>query len=267
MKTKDKINLWHRRFAHFDIKSIRHKLLKTDINLKYPLCIHSKLRNKPFHPSPTTNSNHIFELIHMDLVGPITESIYGNKYFLSILDDYSRFGWVLFLKNKSETFSAFSIWFTKMKNQYNTRIKFLRTDNGTEFTNSRFKEFCTNYGINHQFIIPYNPQQNGKIERLNQTLIYSAKAMLHDSMLNHQFWEDAINTSNYIHNRLPHRGIKNRIPFEILNKTKVNYSNIRVFDCKVFFFIPKAFRSKFDNNAAPGIFIGYSENPSGYKNF
>jgi len=92
MKTKDKINLWHRRFAHFDIKSIRQKLLKTDINLKCPLCIHSKLRNKPFHPSPTTNSNHIFELIHMDLVGPITESIYGNKYFLSILDDYSRFG-------------------------------------------------------------------------------------------------------------------------------------------------------------------------------
>jgi len=93
MKTTDKINLWHRHFVHFDIKSIRHKILKTDVNLKCPLCIHSKLRNKPFHPSPTTNSNYIFELIHMDLVGPITEFIYGNKYFLSILDDYSRFGW------------------------------------------------------------------------------------------------------------------------------------------------------------------------------
>jgi len=121
----------------------------------------------------------------MDLVGPITESIYCNKYFFSILDDYSRFGWVHFLKNKSETFSEFSIWFSKMKNQYNTRIKFLLTDNGKEFTNSKFKEFCTINGINHQFFSPYNPQQNGKIERLNQTLIYSAKAILHDSMLNH----------------------------------------------------------------------------------
>ena len=154
-----------------------------------------------------------------------------------------------------------------MKNQYNTRIKLLRTDNGKEFTKSKFKEFCTNSDINHQFTIPYNPLQNDKIERLNQTLIYSPKAMLHDSLLNHQFWEDAINTSNYIYNHLLHRGIKNGIPFEILNKSKVNYSNIRVFGCKVFFFIPRAFRSKFDNNADPGIYIRYSENPSGYKNF
>ena len=65
---------------------------------------------------------------------------------------------VLFLKNKSETFSAFSILFTKVKNQYYTRIKFLRTDYGKEFSISKFKEFYINYGINHQFFISYNPQ-------------------------------------------------------------------------------------------------------------
>jgi len=264
MKTVDKLNLWHRRFGHFDIKPIKQKLLKTDIKQKCPLCIHSKLRNKPYQ-STTNNTNHIFELIHMDLVGPIPESIYGNKYFFTILDDFSRYGWVLFLKSKDETFSAFHNWFNNVKNLYNTRIKYIRTDNGTEFVNRTFKEFCHNYGIKHQLTIPYNPQQNGKAERFNQTLINSAKVMLNDSMLSKHFWEDAVSTANYIHNRLPHQGIKYKIPFEIIHKQKVNYSNIRVFGCKVFFFIPKTFRSKFNNNAAPGIFLGYSENPTGYK--
>ena len=92
------------------------------------------------------------------------------------------------------------------------------------------------------------------MERFNGTLINSAKAMLNDSKLSHQFWEDAISTANYIHNRIPHKGINMKIPYEIINKTKVNYSNIKVFGCKVYFFIPKFFRSKFDNNTKQGIF-------------
>jgi len=157
----------------------------------------------------------------MDLVGPLPDSIYGKKYLFTILDDFSRYGWVLFLKGKFDTFSSFYTWFCTIKNQYNTRIKFIRTDNGTEFVNSKFKDFCNKYGItHHQLTIPYNPQQNGKVERFNGTLINAAKVLLHDAMLSHQFWEDAIDTSNYIRNRLPHKGIHNKIPFELLNKTK-----------------------------------------------
>ena len=63
---------------------------------------------------------------------------------------------------------------------------------------------------------------------------------------------DAVATANYIHNRIPHHGIKNKILFEILNNSKVDYSNLRVFGCKVLFYIPKVARSKFDNNAYLG---------------
>jgi len=63
--------------------------------------------------------------------------------------------------------------------------------------------------------------------------------MLNDSKLSHQFWEDATSTANYIHNRIPHKGINTKIPYEIINKTKVNYSYIKVFGCKIYFFIPK----------------------------
>jgi len=89
--------------------------------------------------------------------------------------------------------------------------------------------------------------------------------MLNDSKLSHQFWEDATSTSNYIHNCIPHKGINLKISYGVINKTKINYSNIKVFGCKVYFFIPKIFKYKFDKNNKPGIFLGYSENPSAYK--
>ena len=108
MKTQDKLNLWHRRLAHFDIKMIKHKLLNTNVPLKCPLCIQSKIKNKPY-PKSEHKSQHIFELIHMDLVGPLPDSIYCNKYFFTILDDFSRYGWVLFLKVKAIHILHFTI--------------------------------------------------------------------------------------------------------------------------------------------------------------
>jgi len=74
-----------------------------------------------------------------------------------------------------------------------------------------------------------------------------------------------VDITNYIHNRIPHSGINNKIPFEILYKTKVDYSHFKVFGCKVNFFVPNSFRSKFENNALPGIFLGYHPYSSAYK--
>jgi len=106
LKSSEKLSLCHRRLAHFNIENIKTKLLKINIPIKCPLCSSSKLKNKPYKPA-INKSKHIFELIHMDLVGPISTSLYGNSYFLSILDDFSRFSRVVFLKNKNDTFSLF----------------------------------------------------------------------------------------------------------------------------------------------------------------
>ena len=260
----DRINLWHRRLGHYNINHVKNKLLKINIKSKCPICSNSKLKN--FSYKKTENkSKSIFELIHMDLVGPVDESIHGNKYFLTILDDFSRYGWVLFLENKGDTFDKFYNWSKEIKNIFNKNITYIRTDNGTEFKNLKFKSFCSTNGIIHQFTIPYSPQQNGRAERFNGTLINSAKALLNEAKLSRQFWECAVDTANYIHNRIPHSGIKNKIPFEILFKTKVDYTHFKVFGCRVFFYVPKSFRNKFDNNALPGIFLGYHPYSSAYK--
>lgn len=210
------------------------------------MCSNAKLKNKPYHPS-ANYFNHIFELLHLDLIGPIEESIYGYRYIPTILADHSRYGWVLFLKDKSDTFNSFHNWYLKQKNIFNCKIKHIHSDNGTEFDNYHFNNFCSFNGIDHQFTIPYNPQSNGRSERFNVTFISSTKAVLNDSKLHYKFWEDAIDTVNYVYNRLPHSSINNSILYEILFKSPVNYNNLKVFGCKIFFYLSKSFRNKFEN--------------------
>jgi len=259
----ENMELWHRRLGHFYIDNIKEKLNNINIQNKCIICA-SKMRNKPYNKA-RNKSKEPFELIHMDTVSSLDSSIYGNKYFLSILDDYTRYGWVFFMNSKAEVFNIFRKWYKKVTNIFNKNIKYIRTDNGTEFTNNNFRKFCEENGIEQQFSIPYNPQQNGRAERFQETLIYNATAMLKDGKLNHKYWEDAVRTANYIHNRLPHNGNNNKVPFEELYQEKVDYEKFRVFGCQVYFYIPKQFRRKFNGTSLPGIFLGYDDkNPTAY---
>lgn len=173
--------MWHRRLAHFRINDIINTLPPVDINNKCKIYSKSKLRNKTYK-NAENKSKTPFELVHMDLVGPITESLYGNKYILTILDDFTRYNWVYLLKNKSDTFSCFVNWYNLIKN-----IKNIRTDNGKEFISNRFKNFCDEKGIIHQTTVPYNPQQNGRAERLNGVLVTAASTILEDAKLSRRF--------------------------------------------------------------------------------
>ena len=202
----DNLYMWHRRLGHYNLGPLRSKLSKIDIKCRCKICAKSKLKNFPHHPCENKTTEP-FELIHMDTVTIKNESLYGNKYFISILDDYTRYGWVLFIKSKDEVFENFLNWYKIIKNIFGKSIKYLRTDNGTEFTNNKILNFCNENGIIHEFSVPYDPQQNGKIERLHGSLLPNARAMLEDAHLNHVYWEDAIDTANYVLNRIPHRGI------------------------------------------------------------
>ena len=193
------------------ISKIKDKLSNINIkNNKCSICINSKMKNKPYKLS-TNKTNQIFDLIHLDLVGPITPSINNNKYFLSILVDFSRFAWVIFSENKTDIFNKFIVWHINIYNTFNINVKSIKSDNGKEFSNTNFQTFCQENGIIHNFTVPYNPSQNGKIERLNGILISSAKALLNEAKLSRHFWEYEVDTANFIHNRLPHQGNENKI--------------------------------------------------------
>jgi transposase InsO family protein len=99
------------------------------------------------------------ELLHKDLFGPIAYiSIGGSKYCLVIVDDYSRFTWVFFLQEKSQTQNTLKGFLRRAQNEFGLRIKKIRSDNGTEFKNSQIEGFLEEEGIKHEFTFLYTPQ-------------------------------------------------------------------------------------------------------------
>jgi hypothetical protein len=186
--------LWHRRMGHLHFRKMNY-IVKNDLVLGVPKkkfeledrcvpCLKGKQQKKP-HKLKTQNSIAApFELLHMDLFGPVNVRSRGGMYYcLVVTDDYSRFSWVFFLATKDETTEILINFFTEAENLYNTKIKRIRSDNGTEFKNSVMDVFCLSKGIQHQFSAPYEPQQNGVAERKNRTLIETARTMLADSGL------------------------------------------------------------------------------------
>jgi transposase InsO family protein len=156
------------------------------------------------HPSKSEMStSKAFELLHMNLFGPTTyTSIGGNKYGFVIVDDYTRYTWVFFLFDKSDVYDLFKSFVKRVHNEFETTIKKIRSDNGSEFKNTRIEDLCDDLGIGHQFSLTYTPQFNGVVERKNRTLIDMARSMLSEYNVSHLFWSEAINTTCHCSNRL-----------------------------------------------------------------
>jgi transposase InsO family protein len=132
----------------------------------------------------------------MDTVGPSqVRSIGGKWYVLIIVDDYSRYSWIFFLECKDEVFEHFWILALRLNNEHPNRLKVIRSDNGTEFRNASFDEFCLEHVIDQQFSAPRIPQQNGVVEWKNRTPVEMARTMLDEHRTPRRFWADAISTS------------------------------------------------------------------------
>ena len=201
--------LWHRRLGHVGMKQL-NKLVKHDLvrglkDVKFEkdkpcsACQAGKQHGNP-HPSKSFMDTHKpLELLHMNLFGPTSyTSIGGNKYGFVIVDDYTRYTWVYFLNDKSDVFDLLKSFIKRVQNEFETPIKKIRSDNGSEFKNTRVDELCDELGIKHEFSPPYTPQSNGIVERKNRTLIEMARTMLCEYNVSQSFWAEAINTACYI---------------------------------------------------------------------
>ncbi|GJS42657.1 retrovirus-related pol polyprotein from transposon TNT 1-94 [Tanacetum coccineum] len=155
--------LWHRRLNHLNFRTLNELAGKNLLGKS----------KKASHPLKTENTNtEVLHTLHMDLCGPMrTESINGKKYVLVIVDDYTRFGWVRFLRSKDETPHAIEKFIVKTQRALNATVRFGRTDNGTEFVNKTLNGWFKSVSISHETSVPRSPQQNGIVERRNRTLM------------------------------------------------------------------------------------------------
>src|SRR5438128_4859277 len=221
------------------------------------------------HPSKNVVSvTRLLELLHMDLFGPVAYiSIGGNKYGFVIVDDYSHFTWVFFLQDKSEVQETFKKFARRAQNEFEVKIKRIRSDNGSEFKNTSIEKFLDEEGIKHEFLTPYTPQQNGVVERKNRTLIEAARTMLDEYKTSDQFWAKAVNTACHAINRLYLHKIMKKTAYELLtgNKPKVHY--FRVFGSKCFILNKKSKSSKFAPKVDEGFMLGYGSNAHAYRVF
>jgi transposase InsO family protein len=136
------------------------------------------------------------EMLHMDLFGSIAYiSIGGNKYGLVIIHDYSRFTWVFFLQDKSEAEEVLKKLLKRAQNEFDAKVKRIRSDNGNEFKNTQVEDYRDEEGIKDEFSASYTPQQNRVTERKSRTLIEMARTMLNEYKTSDWFWAEAVNTA------------------------------------------------------------------------
>ena len=263
--------LWHRRYGHLGEKSLQ-KLAKReqfDYNVKKNIgfceaCIGGKLHRSRFEIS-SSQTKEPLEVVHSDVCGKLREkSIGGAEYFLTFIDDYTRYTWVYPLKTKDQVFME---WKALVEKSVGKKLKTFRTDNGGEYTSNQFEDYLKGEGIRHECTIPKTPEQNGVAERLNRTLVESARSMLLDAKLPHKFWAEAVSTAAYLRNRCPTKAVKGMTPYEALTGNKPKVEQLRVFGCDVFAHVPKDERSKLDSKARKCILLGYGQETKGYRLF
>src|SRR3954464_1622150 len=227
MAKADKGWLWHRRLAHVDMRNLKdllkgeHIIGLTNVSFEKDrvcsACIARKQHQAKHPPKNIVSTSRPLELLHVDLFGPPSwDSLGGKKYGLVIVDDYSTYTWVFFLKSKDETKAIFVDFAKQAQRKYNMAILAIRSDNGFEVKNYTLEEFLSDEGIEHQYSAPYTPQQNGFAERKNRTLVEMARCMLDEYKSPYSFWFEAIKTACHASNQLFLCKILMKTPFEIL---------------------------------------------------
>ena len=275
-ENKKTLELWHLRLGHLGYdnvkmmseKEIVHgmKTESSEFNRDCEGCALGKQTRDPFSKKGTEPAAEILDLVHSDVCGPMQiTSDGGAKYILTFIDDKSRYTVVYFLEKKSEVLSKFKQYIQMAENFTERKLKRIRSDNGGEYTSNDFENFCKQRGIIHELTVARTPQHNGVAERMNRTLLESARSMLFHAKIPLRFWADAVNTAAYLRNRCPTSVLKGHTPHEIWFGKKPIISHLKVFGCNGYVHIPKENRKKLDMKSQRCIFLGYADNCYGYR--
>jgi transposase InsO family protein len=215
---------WHERLGHVNYGSLE-KMGRLEIVRGLPLishakqfcdtCVLAKHRRGGFPKQSKYRVNKALELVHDDLCGPVKPATPGGRrYFLLLVDDATRYMWVVLLTAKSEASSAIKPIQTAAEKECRRKLRVLRIDNRGEFTMAEFTAYCVDEGITRHFSAPYTPHQNGMVERRNQTVVAMAWVLLKQRRMAVEFWGDAVVTAVYLQNRLPMKSLAGRTPYE-----------------------------------------------------
>jgi hypothetical protein len=166
-----------------------------------------------------------------------------------------------FLKDKTQVHECLEVALNRVKRETGSSVKYLRTDNGTEYVNEKVRNLLIQHGIEHERSPPDVKQANGMAERENRTLMDGARTLLYDATMEEgllkRLWIEAVATAAYLRNRVPNRGNTKVTPYEQWFKQRPDVAHLRIFGSPAFTRIPDHFRRKLDPKAKKQIFVGY----------
>lgn len=255
--------LWHRRLGHVPLNKLRQlSLISSQCNdFTFDSCITCSQAKKTrlSFPKSQSSSHQSFDLIHIDVWGPYKHCTHdGFKYFLTIVDDFTRHTWLHLLANKSSAFSLIKAFVTLIQNQFKKTVKIIRTDDACELGSSNEGvQYFQSKGIIHQKSTPYCPQQNGLVERKHRHILEVAIALFFQSGLGHAYWGECVKTVVHLINRMPTKNLQHKTPFEALHNEVPDLTYLKSFGCLCFVSSQKSGRDKFMPHTHPCVFIGY----------
>ncbi|KAL6351159.1 hypothetical protein AAG906_031745 [Vitis piasezkii] len=224
--TKRKLNkdnsasLWHKRLGH--ISKSRVERLVSDGILDsldfsdFDICVEcikgKQTKTKKLGANRATD---VLELIHTDICGPYpTASWNGQQYFITFIDDYSRYGYLFLIHEKSQSLDVFKTFKAEVELQLNKRIKSVRSDRGGEYYGRYDGSGEQRMWDRPQYTMPGSPSMNGVAERRNRTLKDMVRSMISHSTLPEKLWGEALKTAAYILNRVPTKAAA-KTPYEL----------------------------------------------------
>jgi len=229
-------------------------------------CLAGKQRRLAFPKAAKYRAKERLELVHGDLCGPITPATHGGRrYFILLVDDYSRFMWLELLSSKDQAAEAVKRCKARAEAESGRRLRGLRTDRGGEFTSVDFASYCAEEGVVRHLTAPYSPQQNGVVERRNQTIAGTARSLMKAKGLPAEFWGEAVSTAVFILNRSPTKALKGQTPYEAWHGRKPSVAFMRTFGCVAHAKNTKSGLDKLEDRSTKMVFLGYEEGSKAYR--
>ncbi|MCH85501.1 retrovirus-related pol polyprotein from transposon tnt 1-94 [Trifolium medium] len=272
---QESTQLWHDKYGHLSFKGLNTLSRKQMVNGLPELeeieencadCLSGKQHRDTVPKQANWRASMKLELIHSDICGPITpQSNGGNRYFMTLTDDYSRKTWSYILKEKSNAFEVLKNFKALVEKETGCSILCLRTDRGGEYTSNEFNEFCSNEGIKRQLTTAYTPQQNGVSERKNRIILNIVRSMINARRVPKTFWPEAVKWATYVMNRSPTFSVKDMTPEEAWSGSKPSVHHFRIFGCLAHVHIPDKQRKKLDNKSKRCVLLGVSDESKAYK--
>ncbi|KAK9076273.1 hypothetical protein SSX86_004606 [Deinandra increscens subsp. villosa] len=269
--------VWHARLGHVNFQVLEMMGRKGYVEgmpaLSHPKqvcegCLVGKQTRQSFPIEAQWRASSPLELVHADICGPITPvSNGGNRYFMLIVDDFSRYMWVYMIKTKDEAFNCFKSFKSRVEKETKYKVRMLRTDRGGEFNSFVFKKYCEDAGIRRQTTAPYTPQQNGVVERRNRTVMEMTRSMLKSMKVPETLWGEAVRHTVYVLNMLPTKGVKGLTPYEAWKKRKPTVQYLKVFGCIAHVKRITGHLSKLDDRSRAMVYVGKEPGSKAFRLF